>query len=185
METREQWLNAAMDIMAPWIADHDIFVPEDTFVSVGWAQRPGKNAIGWCYPKLLDRKETHIFISPTMDDSIKVLSTLLHEMIHAADGGVSGHRGEFARVAKAVGLTGKMTATVPGDGLTSALAGVHLKLGDYPHAVLNPVAAGRVGTKKTYMLRAVCPCGYTIRLTQKWADKGLPLCPCGTEMELQ
>jgi hypothetical protein len=27
------------------------------------------------------------------------------------------------------------------------------------------------------MLKAVCPaCGYTVRLTKKWADLGLPLC---------
>ena len=28
------------------------------------------------------------------------------------------------------------------------------------------------------MLKAECPeCGYTIRLTKKWADLGLPTCP--------
>jgi hypothetical protein len=28
------------------------------------------------------------------------------------------------------------------------------------------------------MLKAECPeCGYTIRLTKKWADVGLPTCP--------
>ncbi|MDQ6920240.1 MAG: hypothetical protein M3256_12390 [Actinomycetota bacterium] len=28
------------------------------------------------------------------------------------------------------------------------------------------------------MLKAECPeCGYTIRLTKKWADVGLPSCP--------
>ena len=28
------------------------------------------------------------------------------------------------------------------------------------------------------MLKAECPkCGYTIRLTKKWADLGLPSCP--------
>lgn len=45
------------------------------------------------------------------------------------------------------------------------------------------------------MLKAVCPnedCElrdgdkpYTIRLTRKWADAGMPSCPCGTEMELE
>jgi hypothetical protein len=32
------------------------------------------------------------------------------------------------------------------------------------------------------MLKAVCPsCGYTVRLSQKWAAMGLPL--CGTDGE--
>jgi hypothetical protein len=35
------------------------------------------------------------------------------------------------------------------------------------------------------MLKALClGCGYTIRLTKKWADMGLPTCPCGDEMEM-
>jgi len=27
------------------------------------------------------------------------------------------------------------------------------------------------------MLKASCTCGYTVRLTKKWADLGLPNCP--------
>jgi hypothetical protein len=47
------------------------------------------------------------------------------------------------------------------------------------------------------MLKATCPnpdCEirastdsdkpYTVRLTQQWADAGMPSCPCGTLMEL-
>jgi hypothetical protein len=56
-----------------------------------------------------------------------------------------------------------------------AYAQVLASLGAYPHAPLN------VGTRKTQstrMLKAVCPtCGYTVRLSAKWADKGLPTCP--------
>lgn len=33
--------------------------------------------------------------------------------------------------------------------------------------------------------KAVCPsCGYTIRLSKKWADHGMPTCPCGDKLEL-
>jgi hypothetical protein len=47
------------------------------------------------------------------------------------------------------------------------------------------------------MLKAICPnpdCEislnvegnkpYTVRITQQWADAGMPSCPCGTLMEL-
>jgi hypothetical protein len=48
-------------------------------------------------------------------------------------------------------------------------------LGEYPHAALN---VGRVLTpQSTRMLKASCHCGYTVRLTKKWADAGLPCCP--------
>jgi hypothetical protein len=33
----------------------------------------------------------------------------------------------------------------------------------------------------TRMKKAVCDCGYTVRLTKKWMDEvGLPICPGGT-----
>jgi len=48
-------------------------------------------------------------------------------------------------------------------------------LGDYPHDGLTVPA--RPKTQSTRMLKAMCPeCGYTIRLTKSWADKGLPYC---------
>jgi len=35
------------------------------------------------------------------------------------------------------------------------------------------------------MLKAVCPeTGYTVRLTRKWAEMGLPISPAGCEMQL-
>jgi hypothetical protein len=48
-------------------------------------------------------------------------------------------------------------------------------LGAYPHAALTMSTKKTQGTR---MLKAVCPsCGYTVRLTAKWADLGLPSCP--------
>ena len=51
--------------------------------------------------------------------------------------------------------------------------------------------------QSTRMLKATCPnpdCEirlnvegnkpYTVRLTQQWADAGMPSCPCGTLMQL-
>jgi hypothetical protein len=56
-------------------------------------------------------------------------------------------------------------------------------LGPYPHAALSFADARK--TQGTRMLKACCPsCGYTVRLTQKWADQGLPTCPCGDDLAL-
>jgi hypothetical protein len=47
--------------------------------------------------------------------------------------------------------------------------------GDKP-VILRP--DDRPKKQGTRMLKAECPeCGYTIRLTKKWADVGLPTCP--------
>jgi len=44
------------------------------------------------------------------------------------------------------------------------------------------VCEHRAGAKQTTRLvKCVCPdCGYTIRVTRKWLDTGLPYCACQT-----
>lgn len=40
----------------------------------------------------------------------------------------------------------------------------------------------KIQKQTTRLLKAVCPkCSYTIRLTRKWMEKGLPLCPVDGE----
>lgn len=182
--TREQWLMDAVEIFRPWFVEHDKPIPEKVRVSVGYAKRAGK-AIGFCYrANASDDEVNQIFISPELHDPVKVLATLVHELVHAADNNASGHRGEFARVAKALGLTGKMTATVPGEELTASLEEVVAKLGEYEHGKLNPLGAIKKQTTRMIKLEALC-CGYVARTTRKWLDVGVPSCPCGNEMEIE
>jgi hypothetical protein len=66
-------------------------------------------------------------------------------------------------------------ATTGGDAFKAAFGAIIDGLGDYPHAQLSMSTRK---TQATRMLKAVCPsCGYTVRLTAKWAAKGLPSCP--------
>jgi hypothetical protein len=91
------------------------------------------------------------------------------------------HRGPFPKAARAIGLEGKMTATVAGETLKTRLRGLIEQLGEYPHARL--IASNRPKTQGTRMILLRCPdCGYQVRTTQKWIEVGLPVCPCGTEM---
>ncbi len=179
--TREQWLGDAVEIMRPWFADNDKPLPETVRVSVGWPKGKRK-AIGVCHSSNSAADSVpQVFISPSIADPVQVLATLLHELVHAADDCQNGHKAEFARVARALGLTGKMTATIPGEELTATLTNVSDKLGAYPHSVLTPAQKPQ-GTR---MLKALCHgCGYTFRLTQKWANLGLPDCVCGEEMSM-
>jgi hypothetical protein len=181
--SRENWLLEAVDIFRPWFKEHGEEIPEKVRVSVGYAKRQRKGTIGVCYSSHSAEDGVHqLFMSPELDDASRVLDVLMHELIHAWDDCKSGHKGEFARVAKALGLTGKMTATVASDELKVRLQDVLGKLGDYPHARLN---ANTIPKQSTRMLKALClECGYTIRLTKKWADMGLPTCACGCEMEM-
>jgi hypothetical protein len=112
-----------------------------------------------------------------------VLSTLLHELIHAFVGIKAKHGKDFKLVAVKSGLEGKMTATTAGPELLARLETLAKTLGRYPHASLG-LGGERLKKKQgTRMLKLQCPeCGYQVRTTQKWIDIGLPICPCGAEL---
>lgn len=188
-DTREQWLMAGMDALRPLFAAHGYDVPAQVRVSCGW---PGggsaRKRIGEAWsPKAASDGVAQIFISPTLDDAVRVLDVLAHEMVHVTVGNEAGHGKVFRACATAIGLTGKMTATVAGPELETKLAGIAQRLGAYPNAKLN------LGSRKkqtTRMVKLQCPdpqceCGgYSVRTTRKWLDVGMPSCPMGTEMEL-
>jgi hypothetical protein len=191
--TREEWLVAAVEALAPLfsaLADEKLPAVR---VSVGWPGGNGrKNAvIGQCWStKVAADNVSQLFISPVLDDAVRVLDVLAHELIHAIDDCESGHKGRFAKIAKALGLTGKMTATVAGPELKAQLEEIAAELGEYPHAALVNPGQGAEGPKKqgTRMLKAECAegSGYKVRLTRQWLDEyGAPICPCHGEQMIE
>lgn len=194
-ETREQWLEAAVRRLSRLFKDINIEVP-DVRVSVGWPSKGGLSntnpTIGQCWKgSVATDGVPQIFISPTLGEvTLNVLATLVHEMIHAYDDCESGHKGEFARVARLIGLEGKLTATsVSADSdLGLRLQGVIKDLGEFPHAAL--VASEMQKQRKPQATRMLkigpreC-CGFIARTTAKWLDQeGFPQCPHGVDMEL-
>lgn len=181
---REEWLTNAVAELDPHLKDSGIDIPENLRISCGF---PGggsaKKRIGECWAsKAAADGSVNVFINPILDEPVKVLGTLVHELIHAADDCKSGHRGPFIRMARAVGLTGKWTATVPDEGLTLILEDIAWDLGEYPHSALTLTEKVKTQTTRMIKLQADC-CGYIVRTTQKWIDEGFPSCPCGTMME--
>jgi hypothetical protein len=186
-ETREAWLSAALEKVRAHLSTRaQMILPLNCRVSVGFPGGRGKTnkAIGQCWPSNLSGDKSHeMFISPVLDEPSRVLDVLIHEAIHAADDNKSGHKGAFRRAAIAAGLEGKMTATVASEALKPILKDWSDSLGPYPHAKLDLNSPLRI-RQGTRMLKCSCPdCGYTVRTTAKWIDIGLPVCPCGTEME--
>jgi hypothetical protein len=124
-----------------------------------------------------------MFISPCITDLHEVGGVIIHELVHAAVGCEHGHKAPFRRLATALGLEGKMTATSPGENLCKRIDEVCTRIGEpYPHSKLdlNAVAANKAGNRQ---LKVECPaCGYIVRTTQKWIDVGLPTCFCGEGM---
>ena len=208
---REQWLETAIELMKPHFTES---IPGVEFpkvrVSVGWpGGRSGPRTIGQCWaPFTATDNVSQIFISPVLDDPILVLATIAHELIHAIDENKSGHKGAFGVTARAIGLEGRLTATVAGEALTAVLATILAKLGTYPHAALMTASMlSKPGTPESKpetprsptgaplraksMQKVVCAAeeksGYLVRISNKWLDlHGTPKCPChGLAMEVE
>jgi hypothetical protein len=95
----------------------------------------GKHVIGQCFAQeVCADGVSQIFVSPRISDSIQVLGTLLHELLHASVGCQYGHRKEFSQAAKRVGLVGPPTATDVGPELRPVLWAFVERVGLYPHA---------------------------------------------------
>lgn len=179
MKTREQWLEQATRKLRPMFKKlAGVEVPADVRVSCSW---PGggsaRKRIGECWPRSFSEAGVNeVFISPSIADSVRCLDILVHELVHAIDDCKSGHKGEFRRIAVAVGLEGKMTATVAGDELKAALQKIVDQIGEYPHKQLK--LAGRK-KQSTRMLKCKCnECGAVWRMSSKYAyhAEWCPIC---------
>ncbi len=188
--TREDWLTKLTDALRPAFLEAGGELPENIRVTCGWPSQGAKakknRRLAECWgPEASDDDHFEIFISPTLDDAVEVGGILVHELAHAAVGVEAGHKAPFHRVAVAMGLEGKMTATTSSEPLVQRLQSLTDKIGLYPHAKLS---FKKKKTQGTRMIKVQCPdpaCGYQVRTTQKWIDIGLPTCFCGIKMEAE
>jgi hypothetical protein len=186
--TRESWLTAGIGLLETDFDHVAAPLPRGIRVSVGFP-RGCRSAIGQCFSTKASTDGTnHVFISPVLEDSVETLAVVCHELVHVVDDCRSGHRGNFARIAKALGLQGPMRATRPSARLAERLLELAEELGPYPHRALTPTLQTRTPddtrTISTRMLKVSCPsCGYLLRTTRYWLEsKGPPVCPDGTVM---
>jgi len=172
---REEWLTRLAKQIEPMFG---MSIPSYR-VACSWPSKSATSAknrrIGECWsPDCSEDKTTEIMISMGIDNPATVAETLTHEMVHAIVGNKHGHKTPFKRCAIGIGLEGKMTATHAGTELKERLNALIEDLPPYPHARITATNKKKQGTR---MLKASCKCGYTVRLTQKWADLGAPICP--------
>lgn len=176
---RESYLIAAIDRLRLVFVAAGSDVPP-VRVSVGWpGGRGGKNKIGSCWPRAASKDGTfQLFVSPVVDDTHQALGVLVHEICHACTD-CSGHGADFSKLARGVGLEGKLTSTYPGQTLIDRLNGLVIEqMGTYPHSA---IVLEESGEKKqgTRMVKCVCEeSGYTCRTTRTWLERyGAPISP--------
>ena len=182
-ENREGWLHAGINALRPHFGQAGYTVPDNVRVTCGWpstgALAKKNRRIGECWSDTAsDGKVFEIFITPALADPVRVLDILTHELVHATVGLAAKHGKLFKRCALAVGLEGKMRATVAGEALSKTLGGIARGLDAYPHQELKHMTTGQA-KQGTRLIKAECGCcGYTVRVTRKWVDRdGAPLCP--------
>jgi len=178
---RETWLNNAIVALRPLFKQHGVDVPADVKVSCSFPGGGSPNKrIGECWPRSRSKaKVNELFISPTLDEKSRVLDVLVHELCHAADDCKSGHRGAFAKAARAIGLVGPLTATTTGPELKAHLDA--LPLGAYPHEGLLMTKGGR-SDRSGVRVKLTCPDEGMSFWVSKAGYQCLTHCPfCGEE----
>ena len=119
-------------------------MPERAAITIGFPSRRGRkggnHTIGeCCYRFKSGEGEQHLVsLHPELlaGKPERLLDVLLHEAIHASLPVGSGHKAKFRAAMREVGLEGKPTATVAGEGLTKRLNALVAKLGPLPAATL-------------------------------------------------
>ncbi len=178
--TREAWLQDAAAELSPLItaaSGHPL--PATLRVACGFPstfRRSG--ALGETFaPKDAADGATEILISPTLSDPGEVLAVLARQLMMTVASGAA-----LARAISSAGIAESKPSEVPAAAMCPAITEVAIALGEYPHAELSLADRPKAPTR---LLKGLCPtCGYTIRLSAKWAQQGMPTCHCGDLINL-
>ena len=190
-QTREAWLNHVAQCMAPMFARLEAPLPAQLRIAIGFTSsgRRSRN-IGECWDnQCSEDRHFEIFIRPDLSGSrdlmpMQVAAILAHELVHAAVGVAAGHRKEFRRVARGIGLAGPMTATSAGPEFDKAMRPILEGAGPLAHGRLQPATGASSHSSRgkkphSRQIKCICnTCGYTVYTMPKWLDAaGSPLCP--------
>lgn len=184
--SRENWLLNFVYLSRSRFEAESAPLPENIRVSIGFPSTGVRSkTIGQCwYSGNSADGAVEIFIRPSLqDDAARIADVLTHELVHAALGAGKGHGKDFRKLATALGLEGKMTATVAGDAWRAWALPLIEGLGPFPGAALHD--AGVIGGKRTQTtryLKVTCThCDFVARVTAKHLHSELncPVPACG------
>jgi hypothetical protein len=188
--TREGWLNAFINLARAKFAEVGAPLPKAIRVSIGFPSSGCRgNRIGECWSDTASADgHFEIFVHPSLGDcTMRVAEVLTHELVHCAVGLEAKHGKDFRKVAVALGLEGKMTATTGGNAWRDWALPLIEEIGLLQHA---PLAGGlSPGRKKqsTRMLKLTCnKCGWSCRAAASHIDDEGLICPrpvCDGDLE--
>jgi len=152
-------------------------------VACGFPPRSrGGKVVGVCInASASEDNHFEVYINPSVAKGFDALEVLAHELCHVVDKMESGHRGRFARIARGIGLEGKLTATYAGNSLAKKLRSIEKVLGEYPHGSVN---IEKTKKQSTRLVKVECePCRNIARQSRSSYEKfGLICGKCGEVM---
>ena len=172
----QDWLEDALGEVKSLFAEHGYDVPP-VKVTLGFTSKGLRSStVGECWPRGASTSGiNHIFISPANASSDGIISTLIHECIHAIDNCEHGHGKEFKSIALRVGFKVPMRSTPVGDELKQRIAEIIGRIGEYRGSTIKAAHKPRIQKPPA---RARCPeCGYTITMLKDFLNIGPPICP--------
>lgn len=176
--TREAWLQDAAGELAAVVGAAAGTYPNSIRIACGFPSTHRRSgALGETFAATDSADSTiEVLISPTVSDPLDVLAVLTRQLCQAAASNAA-----LTRAYAALGIAPGKPRDIP------SVSGINLSaiaqaLGAYPHATLSLSDRPKSATR---LLKGQCPtCGYTIRVTQKWATQGMPTCHCGDLINL-
>jgi hypothetical protein len=195
IQTRDLWLHEATNALRPLFESHDLPLPPDIRFAVAFTStgRKGKRMGETWHAGASADGAFEIFLRADLADPMAVLAVLVRQLVHAALPAEDNHGKRYRAAATKIGLTGKMRQATPGPYLRERLERLAGELPPLAHAALNVdwKAIDKPRKQTTRMLKAECSkaegmqsCGYTIRLSAKWAALGA-VCPRHGAMALE
>jgi hypothetical protein len=188
MRNRERWLNDMMVELNERVfkqAGYKLNLKKIK-ISCGFpvGRATAKNkTIGQCFNDAVNGYN-EIFIHPCQETSVEVGAVLVHELVHAYDNCQNGHNHVFRKIALAVGLQGKMTATTHTEELKEVIETIVKDIGEYPHKKLDYTPRKKQSTRLIKIHCDIEHPEYIARVSRKTLEMGLPTCPCGHRMEV-
>ena len=183
---REDWLMYMIGAMRPKFEEVGAPIPASVRATFGFPSTGKKGRrIGECWSaKASTDGHNEIIIHLNQDNPMRVAGILAHELIHAAVGLEAKHGPLFKRVALAIGLQGKMTATTEGPDFHAWVSPILESAPELPHKSLRSASDFARTGRGTNRVKATCSdCGYNVRVARKWIDEvGLLHCPLHGEM---
>ncbi len=185
IDNREQWIITGANILIDELITPVISIKQPPMNYSLTAPKAGQSTskiLGECWHKKASAAGIYeIFLTASLGnaDSVLILSTLIHEILHAYnwEQGGKGHEKEFIALCKLVGLEGgetkkakhSFTATVPSQELIVILEDIVNDLGNIPHDAVNPSQSGKKKqtNRQKLVLCTQMGCGFKFRASQK------------------